>query len=390
MNSKYESMASRADLIISKNAAMASELSDDLAAHPELGGEEFRSSRLMADFLKKFGFSVELPFQDIPTAYRGIVGSDGPVVALLAEYDALPGLGHACGHCLSGAMSLLAGSALAPLADEIGGTLWVVGTPSEETNGAKVTMAASGEFDSVALAAMIHANSDSSLVRYRSLAMDAVEFTFRGKAAHASGSPWEGRNALNGVQLLFHALDMMRQHVRPEVRIHGIVTEGGEAPNIVPMEAKALFYFRSPTRKYLQTIMDRILDCARGAAMATQTKVSWENVEYSFDEMAPNDPAEAMMENVFREIGVSFQNPTAPAGSSDVGNISQRCPALQPELSIMDTYAPHHTQEFARAVVTKRAHEAMETGARILARAALKTWMDPDLRKAMRSGILGS
>ncbi len=390
MNSKYESMASRADLIISKNAAMASELSDDLAAHPELGGEEFRSSRLMADFLKKFGFSVELPFQDIPTAYRGIVGSDGPVVALLAEYDALPGLGHACGHCLSGAMSLLAGSALAPLADEIGGTLWVVGTPSEETNGAKVTMAASGEFDSVTLAAMIHANSDSSLVRYRSLAMDALEFTFRGKAAHASGSPWEGRNALNGVQLLFHALDMMRQHVRPEVRIHGIVTEGGEAPNIVPMEAKALFYFRSPTRKYLQTIMDRILDCARGAAMATQTEVSWENVEYSFDEMAPNDPAEAMMENVFREMGVSFQNPTAPAGSSDVGNISQRCPALQPELSIMDTYAPHHTQEFARAVVTKRAHEAMETGARILARAALKTWMDPDLRKAMRSGILGS
>ncbi len=387
---RYELLAKKLDEHIEKRSAKARAISDDLAANPELGGQEIRSSGVMADFLKEEGFKVEIPFMDIQTAYRGIVGDNGPIVALLAEYDALPGLGHACGHCLSGSMSLLAGSALAQIAKEAGGTIWVVGTPSEETDGAKVTMAASGLFDPVSLAMMIHASSNNSLVRYRSMAMDALEFRFRGKAAHASGSPWEGRNALNGVQLLFHALDMMRQHVKPDVRIHGIVTDGGAAPNIVPQSASAKFYFRAPSRAYLNGIMERILDCAKGAAMATQTEVSWENVEFSFDEMIPNDPAESMMESIFREMGVPFEDPTSPSGSSDVGNVSQRCPALQPELAIMDSYAAHHTVEFAQAVTTEKAHRAMELGARIMGRAAIRTWLDSDLREAMRGRITRS
>lgn len=379
----YDALVKKIDHFIMERSSQAATLSDYMAANPELGGQEFTSSRMMADFLKEDGFSVEIPFMEIPTAYIGKTGEGGPIVALMAEYDALPGLGHACGHCLSGSMSLLAASALAKVVDETGGTLWVVGTPSEETDGAKVTMAASGLFDSVSLAMMIHANSNKSFVRYRSMAMDALEFRFKGRAAHAAGSPWEGRNALNGVQLLFHALDMMRQHVPPEVRIHGVVTDGGDAPNIVPQTAAAKFYFRSPTRAYLKDMMERVLDCAKGAAMATQTEVSWENVEFSFDEMVPNEPAETMMEGIFSELEVPFVAPGAPSGSSDVGNVSQRCPALQPELAIMDHYAAHHTVEFAQAVTTEKAHKAMELGARIMARAAIKTWLDEDLRKSM-------
>lgn len=387
---RYESLVKKLDENIGKRSARAQAISDDLAANPELGGQEFRSSGIMANFLNEEGFRVEIPFMDIPTAYRGVFGDGGPTVALLAEYDALPGLGHACGHCLSGSMSLLAGSALAQIAQEAGGSVWVVGTPSEETNGAKVTMAASGLFDPVSLAMMIHASSNSSMVRYRSMAMDALEFQFKGKAAHASGSPWEGRNALNGVQLLFHALDMMRQHVKPDVRIHGIITNGGDAPNIVPQSASAKFYFRAPSRAYLNGIMGRVLDCAKGAAMATQTDMTWENVEFSFDEMVPNDPAESMMESVFEEMGISFENPASPSGSSDVGNVSQRCPALQPELTIMDGYAAHHTVEFAQAITTEKAHRAIELGAKIMGRAAIKTWLDRDLRDAMRGRITRS
>lgn len=381
----YDSLVEKMDRYILELSSKAIALSDYMAANPELGGQEFNSSRMMADFLREEGFSVEIPFLDIPTAYRGRAGKQGPVVALMAEYDALPGLGHGCGHCLSGSMSLLAGAALARIADEAGGSLWVVGTPSEETDGAKVTMAASGLFDSVSLAMMIHANADTSLVRYRSMAMDALEFRFKGRAAHAAGSPWEGRNALNGVQLLFHALDMMRQHVPTDVRIHGIVTDGGDAPNIVPQTAAAKFYFRSPTRAYLNDMMEKVFDCAKGAAMATQTEVSWENVEFSFDEMVPNEPAETMMEGIFSEMDIPFIAPETPSGSSDVGNVSQRCPTLQPELSIMDHYAAHHTVEFAQAVTTEKAHRALVTGAKIMGRGAIKTWLDGDLRKSMGS-----
>jgi amidohydrolase len=178
------------------------------------------------DLLKEAGFDVEYPFAGIPTAFRGRKGKGGPKVALLVEYDALPGIGHACGHNLSGAMSTLAGMALASVSDELDGEIHVIGTPAEETNGAKVAMSEKGVFDDLDLALMLHCGGCLSFVRYESLAVDALEFIFNGKASHASASPWMGRNALNGVQLFFHAVDMLRQHLPPEVRMHGIITSG--------------------------------------------------------------------------------------------------------------------------------------------------------------------
>ncbi len=384
--SEYLRLAGIVDEAIALKAAEAIALSDAMAADPEISEREFRSSEAHVAFLRGCGFEVEYPFFGIPTAYNGKVSrGSGGRVALLAEYDALPGIGHACGHNVHGAMSLLAGAGLASVLEELGGELRVVGTPAEETNGAKITMAAGGAFDGLDLALMIHSDNDDCRVRYRCLAMDGIEFTFRGKASHAAASPWEGRNALNGAQLFFHAIDMLRQHVRPDVRMHGIYVDGGEACNIVPETAVVRFYFRSSRRAQLNDILRKAYAAAKGAAMATETEVEWRQFELSFDELVPNEAAEAMMEGVYDELGVAYGPVSGPEGSSDVGNVSMRCPTLQPTLSIVDRPFALHTREFAAATTAPMAHDAIATGAKILARAALRTFLDPGLRDAMRA-----
>ncbi len=384
----YEDLVKKIDKGIDVFKKRAVELNDFMAANPELGDGEFEASRKIVDILTDLGFEVEYPFLGIPTSFRGIMGSgNGPVVALMVEYDALPEIGHACGHCLHGSMSILAAAGLAEVMKDIEGTLMVIGTPAEETNGAKVPMAEQGVFDGVDLALMIHCNDDKSFVRYRSLAMDAIQFEFTGKPAHAAGAPWDGINALNGVQLLFHGIDMLRQHVRPEARMHGIVSQGGLAPNIVPERAVASFYFRAPARKYLNEILEKVYNCARGAALATGTEVKWDKFEVSFDNMVPNDAAESMMEDVYRELNIPLSESPGCLGSSDVGNVSQRCTAIQPMLSITDHPVAAHTHEFARAVTTSLGYQALEKGARALARASVKTFIDTDLRNRMQKAF---
>ena len=386
----YEQFSRNADIAIRERLSDAIELNLRIAARPETGGNEHFACAAHTEFLRHAGFMVETPFCGIPTAFCATAGSGFPVVALLAEYDALPLIGHGCGHCLHGSMSSLAGAALLPLMAELGGTLRVVGTPAEETNGAKVTMAKMGVFDDAALAVMIHCNDVTSFVRYRSLAMDAPEFTFTGMTAHAAGAPWEGRNALNGATLFLHAMDMLRQHVRPEIRMHGVITDGGTAPNIVPDRAVVRCYARAPERTQLDALMKRIDRCASGAAMATETDVSRRLVEFSFDDTKPNEPAETMMESVFSELGVPIVPAPGPIGSSDVGNVSHRCPALQPHLAITDVPTPHHTRQFAEASSAASSGKALELGARILARAALRVFLDRDLCEALQKDYRGA
>jgi amidohydrolase len=382
MNTCYETLTGKVDKGIDAFYRRTVELNDFMAANPELGNEEFKASRMMAGILSELGFDVEYPFAGIPTSFCGTMGNGkGPKVALMVEYDALPEIGHACGHCLHGSMSILAAAGVAEAMKDMEGTLLVIGTPAEETNGAKVYMAEQGVFDGVDLAMMIHCHDDSSFVRYRSLAMDAIKFEFKGKTAHAAGAPWDGLNALNGVQLLFHGIDMLRQHIRSEARMHGIILEGGLAPNIVPEKASAGFYFRAPTRQYLNEILDKVYNVAKGSALATGTSVSWDKFEVSFDNMVPNDPAESMMEDIYRELGIPLSDSPGPMGSSDVGNVSQKCPAIQPVLSITDHPVAAHTREFASAVTSPLGYEALEKGARALARACVKTLTDENLRE---------
>lgn len=358
-------------------------LSQDVANHPELGNQEFETSKRMAGFLSDAGFTVEYPFDRLPTAFRGSIGDSGPLVALLVEEDALPGLGHACGHALHGAMSLLAGVSLKPLAEQLGVRLWVVGTPAEETNGAKVVMAKDGIFDGCDLAMMTHCGTGLTTVGYRCLAMDALEFTFLGKSAHASGCPWEGHSALAGVQLFGTAIDSLRQFVRPEIRMHGIITDGGEAPNIVPEHAACKYYFRAPTRKMLDVLLQRIHDCASGAALASGTTVSWKNVEFSFDDMVPAPSAEAELCQICEGLGITYRPEGQPSGSSDMGNVSHCCPALQPIIALTTESIPTHSRGFAQLIRGPKAPAGLRQGARMLARMALKVWTDEKLRRAM-------
>lgn len=381
---EYEKILFRAIEILSPKVIT---LSDDLAANPELGNREFKSSKRHVELLQKAGFEIEYPFDGIETAFRARKGKGNTKVALLVEYDALPDIGHACGHNVSGAMSTLAGLSLATVIDELSGEIQVIGTPAEETAGAKVAMSKDGIFDDLDLALMVHSDGGASFVCYESLAMDALEFNFTGKASHAASSPWAGRNALNGVQLLFHAIDMLRQHVLPEVRMHGVISGGGEVPNIVPERAVARFYFRATKRSILNEVVKKAQNCARGAALATETEVRWGNFEPSFDEMIPNNPAEEAMEEIMRKLGVELSISPGPRGSSDIGNVSHRCPALQPMLAITSEPLALHTREFAKATTSEEAHRAIITGAKALAVVALRMLIDEDLRKAVRKAF---
>ena len=377
---------------IEQEQAFFIDMALQIAENPELGEQEFETSAMMVEALKARGFSVEYPYAGLPTAFNAVKKNGrGPVVAFMAEYDALPEIGHACGHNLNGAMSLLAGVALAEVFGEPGnlpGEIRVVGTPAEETNGAKVEMAEKGVFDDVDFAMMVHANAGISHPIYRSLAIVPVEFDFKGYASHAAASPWEGRNALNGLQLLFHSLDMLRQHVRPETRIHGVITRGGEAPNIVPDFAQASFYFRSPSRNYLNTVLERAYNCARGAALATDTEVSWRHHQASFFELLPNPEVERNMMEVLDEIGVPYTRKEHWSGSTDVGNVSWSCPTMHLGLAFTEKEIPAHTKAFAAMAANREIiAPKIPQGALAMALMGLRALMNPDARKKMRSDL---
>jgi metal-dependent amidase/aminoacylase/carboxypeptidase family protein len=245
-------------------------------------------------------------------------------------------------------------------------------------------MSEKGVFDDLDLALMLHCGGGLSFVRYESLAVDALQFIFNGKTTHASASPWMGRNALNGVQLFFHAIDMLRQHVPPDVRMHGIISSGGEAPNIVPDRAAAKFYFRAPKRDMVDEVVEKAKNCARGAALATETDVRWETVEISFEEMKFNRPAERAMETIMKDLGINLSESPGPQGSSDIGNVSKRCPALQPVFAITREPLELHTREFAEATTSRKAHRAAVTGAKVLGAMVLKMMTDAGFQKAVK------
>lgn len=382
-----ENLWEKIEAEIERQAPAAFEISDWEAAHPETGGEEREASRLHAHFLGGLGFGVTLPAWDLDTAYRGVMDGrkSGRRAALMAEYDALPGLGHACGHNVHGAMSLLAAAGLAAVMRELPGTLEVLGTPAEETYGGKAVMAKRGAFDGLDFAIMIHSAGGHSYVPYRALACRAYEFTFEGRAAHAAGAPWQGANALNGVRILFDALDMWRQHLRPEARVMGVVAEGGRYANIVPEKAAARFHLRAPDRAMEEDLIAKALDCARGAALCTGTKASWELFEEPFDSMKPNAAAEAMVQEIFDEMGVPTLASLPPQGSTDVGNASWKCPALQPLLDVSDgVEIAGHTREFARVCSSPAVHPKIVAGAKILARSLLRVFTDDGLADRVR------
>ncbi|MFQ7057691.1 MAG: M20 family metallopeptidase [Turicibacter sanguinis] len=262
------------------------EMSDYIHDHPELGNQEFEAVNTLTSFLKEHNFSVEVGVAGLETAFTAVYDSKKPglSVAYLCEYDALPDLGHGCGHNMIGVMSAGAGVLLSKIIDEVGGKVYVFGTPAEETNGAKVTMAEAGLFNEMDAVMMVHPDGYTT-ESGTSLAMEALQFDYTGRPSHAAASPENGINALNAVIQLFNGIDALRQHVKSDVRMHGIITNGGVAANIVPEHATAQFYIRAATKEYLAVVKEKVLNIAQGAALITGTTVEISNYELSYDDL---------------------------------------------------------------------------------------------------------
>lgn len=347
------------------------DVSKYIGQNPELGHEEFKACKALTDVLKEQGFTVEIGTCDLPTAFTAVYDSQkpGPSIGFMAEYDALPDLGHACGHNLIGTMSIAAGIGLSKAVAETGGKIYVYGTPAEETRGGKVTMAEQGIFNHLDVAMMVHpyyCHQKSG----RSLAMDAIQFEFFGKSAHAAAAPHEGINALDGVLQTFNSINALRQHVKPDVRIHGVITEGGKAANVVPDYAVAQFYVRASTRAYVDEVTDKVKACANGAALATGTKLKISNYEFSYDDMQTNQTLSDVYTSNLISLGVSEQSITEDQGdhgSLDMGNVSQVVPAIHPYIQICDDYFVCHTHEFREAALSEQGREAMILGAQTMA-----------------------
>ena len=367
-------------------------LSRQIYENPEIGFEERKALQWVSAFLRESGFSVEPGTAGIETAFRAEVRGqkDRPNVALLAEYDALKGLGHACGHNLICSASVGAAAALHRAAPHLPGTLTVLGTPAEEGGGGKVIMVDRGVFNGIDAAMMFHPSRDNWWVR-GALAAQPLSMKFRGRPAHAAAMPERGINALNALLLTFHAIDSLRQHVTPDVRIHGIITHGGDAPNIVPAYAEAEFLVRAARRKTLDEVMIKVKRCADAGAAATGATVEMEE-GLAYAERNNNRVLAGLFGENMRRLGIDGDEPSASGGvgSSDIGNVSMVVPAIHPYLKIVDGDVSGHTPEFREAAGSARGFEAMLNAAKGLAMTVLDVMYRPDALERMRREFAAS
>src|SRR6056297_363784 len=351
-------------------------INDYIAENPELGYREYKAASLLTEKLSQHGFKIENNLSGIDTAFRASYNfnEDGPTIAFLCEYDALPEIGHGCGHNMIAAMSAGAGITLSKL-DIKAGRVEVIGCPAEETGGAKVQMTEAGVFDSVDCALLLHP-SNINQVYSTTLAIKAIQFNFHGQTAHAAGAPEKGINALDGVIQFFNGINALREHLRDDARIHGIITNGGKAANIVPDESEAQFYFRARDKKYLQEIIKKAENTARGAALMTGCRVEWKEYENANDDLKPNRVLADIFEQSMKEIGINEIEPAANhSGSSDMGNVSHVMPVIHPYINL-DSELAGHTRELAEKTTTKEGHAVLIDGIKALALTGLKIYGD--------------
>lgn len=363
----------------------------DLDRLSELGGEEVESSRLLCEQLHAAGFAVERGAAGIPTAFVARAGTNhGPTIAFLLEYDALPTIGHGCGHDASGAASLAAALAVKSCLAQCGqqGRVLAVGTPGEENLSCKIKMVERGVFQGVDAAMMVHA-FDRWLTTVDTMALDAREYTFEGAAAHAAGAPEKGINALDAVALTFHGVNCLRQHIPDGCRVHGIVTAGGEAPNIVPAHAQCRFYVRAPRRSYLNTLTPRIDRCAQAGALATGCSLDVRTFEASVDDIVLNRPfLDLFAANLLAaDLSVALSSEVVPLGSTDAGNLSHVVPTIHPLGGFAPLGTVLHTREFAEAMLTDDALDAVCTSAIAMAHTAIDLMLAPGALDAVRGAF---
>jgi len=353
-----------------------------MAANPELSLEEFETSRRYVDYLLRRGFEVDRNAAGLETAFVATRGSPGATVrvALLAEMDALPEVGHACGHNLSGPASLLAAAALASEVRPEELAVVVVGCPAEEIGAGKRRLVEAGVFADLDAALMAHA-SDMRRAHRLFLGNRKFEFTFHGRAAHAAAYPERGVNALDAVILLFNGVGLLRQQLPASVRIHGIISEGGRAPNLIPECAQAQFWIRALDQEILEDAAERVEACAGGAAAATGTRLESRTLETSSPPMRPNLPLAATYRRQLEFLGLPETPHPADRciGSSDISHVSRVVPTIHPNFPI-GSALQLHSREFAEAAASPKGERGLAEAARALALTVLELTLDPDLR----------
>ena len=368
-------------------------LSHRIHANPELAYQEVKAAAWLVEFLDAQGFKVERGVAGVETAFRATLETgEGPTIAILCEYDALPQIGHACGHNVIATAGVGAGAGLAAVRDKLPkGRIQVIGTPAEEGGGGKVKLLTGGVFRDVDAAMMVH-GFDRWVAHSDLLGIVRVGFEFKGKAAHASADPWEGVNALDAAIQTYNNVAMLRQQVRPDARIHGIITHGGAAPNIIPEFAAALFYVRSLNIAYMWDLQQRVIRCAEGAAKAAGCELNViEHRDTAYEPMKKN----AALLDTFRANLKTFGVTEAPEikdrlGSSDIGNVSQVIPAIQPMVKIAPDGTPIHSRAFEAAARSPLAREGLLISAKAMAMTALDLLADPSLVKRAQAEFKGA
>lgn len=356
-------------------------IAEELYRNPEIGLNEVRSSALLADFLEREGFRVERGIAGLPTAFRAETGEEGPVIAIMAEMDALPVMGHACGHNVIAAAAVGAATALRAILPPETARIVVLGTPAEELGIGKVDMIAKGAFDGVEFALMVHPSSRRYVIKHY-LGLARIRFTFLGKPAHAAAYPEEGINALDGVIQTFNGISALRQQLRQDVRVHGIITEGGVAPNIIPERAAAHFYVRADDLAELERAKARVVACAEGAALATGCRLQVDADPRIMAPLKVNRAFSSLYSAQLAYLGLqeSENQPDKNKGSSDIGNVSQIVPTIHPHVPIGDGINIH-SEAFARATVSEKGKAAVAEGATALALTAAELAARPELRE---------
>jgi amidohydrolase len=381
----------RACDIVDRHADALVALSRDIHAHPELGFEEHYAHERLTDVLAEAGLPVVRHAHDLETAFVADAGRDGPLVAVLCEYDALPGIGHACGHNIIATAGLGAGLALAALAADAGGRVRLLGTPAEEGGGGKILLADRGAFDGVDAAMMVHP-ADADLQWMTTLALQSLEAVYEGRAAHAAAFPWDGRNALDAAVLGYVNVAALRQHLHPGERVHGVVLEGGDKANIVPRRAAMSWIARSPTLEGLAVLKGRVQACLEAGATAAgcSCDVTW--ASYHYADVRDNGPIAAAFAANASRLGRTVARP-APGhevvASTDMGNVSHLVPSIHPMLQVAPAGTPIHTPEFAVHAASPSGDKAVVDGAKALAMTAIDLWVGPSLAEAQAAFAAG-
>jgi amidohydrolase len=381
---KTDALKHRVRKTIEELSSELTSVAREIHANPELGFKEFRASALLCRKLEARGISMSKPAYGLETSFVAEIGRSGPYVAVISEYDALPNVGHACGHNIIAAAGLGAALALASLKEELPGRVRYLGTPAEEGGGGKEVMARKGAFAEVDCAMMVHPSTED-LPSYPLIANARVRVQFRGRSAHASSSPEAGLNALDALVVAYQAIGALRQHLPPGHRVHGIITNGGAAANVIPELSEGLFVARAPDLQRLEALRSRVDGCFEAGALATGTKVEvlWDDVVYA--DLRTNWPLARAYQRNAEQIGRTFERfedvPLSRAASSDMGNVSYLVPAIHPMIRMAPKGVVHHHQDFATWSGSDEGMRAVTDGASALAMTAIDFMVDERLRE---------